>query len=207
MEGEIFINHEKLYTHFKGYLVGKKYHLALKALNLMKAQFEGKLRKDGVTPVYAHSLSVAAYLRTFTYPEGMEEKVLLVAILHDILEDTEYMSADIGKYFGADILAAVRLVTKKSNYVNDTYYEAILGDVLSVFVKVADRIHNLSTMLGAFSVEKIEKYIQETEDYVLPLISKAKDEYPEFEAHFENMKFVVLTQLDFARAVVAQPKV
>lgn len=198
---------EKRLSHFKGYLIGRRYGNATKALQLMRKQFHLQVRKDGVTPVYSHSLQVAALLRTYEFNESMEEKVLIVALLHDILEDTDFMSKDMSAQFGEEITDAVARLTKGSVYNNGAYYDGILASRLSTIVKIADRFHNLSTMLGAFSIEKIEKYIKETEDYVLPLIKRARGEYPEQEAYFENMKLVINVQLDFARAVVANGKV
>jgi (p)ppGpp synthase/HD superfamily hydrolase len=143
-KGVYMEKHTKLNTHFKGYLVGKGYVRATKALNLMKNQFSGRVRKDGVTPVYAHSLEIAAQLRTYTFPPQVsEEDVLIVALLHDILEDTDYMSVDIQSTYGANILDAVRLLTKASDYDNRIYYANILMNILAVIVKCMDRIHNL----------------------------------------------------------------
>ncbi len=55
----------------------------------------------------------------------------------------------------------------------------ILHDRSTTLTKLLDRCHNVSSMAGTFSKEKLKSYIEETRYYVLPLLRKAKTIYPD----------------------------
>ena len=78
-----FTNKEILFL--KGYLKGKGFNDALKAINLAETAHSTALRKSG-EPFVSHPIRIANALVSL----GVEdEKILIVAILHDILEDTD----------------------------------------------------------------------------------------------------------------------
>ena len=52
------------------------------------------------------------------------------------------------------------------------YYNLILTDRAATLTKLIDRCHNVSSMAGVFSKEKLKAYISETRDYVIPLLRK-----------------------------------
>ena len=78
----------------------------------------------------------------------------------------------------------------------DSYYNEIAEDPIPSVVKPADRMHNVQTMIGVFSVEKREAYIEETHHYVLPMLKKAKRSFPEQETVYENEKHILLSQIE-----------
>jgi len=55
-------------------------------------------------------------------------------------------------------------------------------------VKIVDRIHNLSTMAGVFSLEKEAKYINDVHVYFYPMIKQARRLHPTQEAVYELLK-------------------
>lgn len=193
--------HESLKTHFKGYLIGRGYFRAYRALTIC-IQRHTELRKDGITPYWSHPLSVAAYLRTLFGGTLFEENLIITALLHDILEDTEFKSSDIMEEFGNSVLNYVDSLTKIKGELTEVYYERVSKHSTSALVKAADRIHNLNTMIGAFDNEKMLSYIQETEDYVLPMIKRCRDEYPQDEAAYENMKLIIHNNVLIIRSLL-----
>lgn len=187
---------EKLLTHFRGYLVGRRYYQAQRALDIMMTSMEGMIRKDGVTPVWAHSLSVAAYTRNLPIPDSDMENIIIVALLHDVVEDTEYPSAQIKEIFGNEVWTSVKLLTKNSKLSTEEYYKGIPTNALASIVKGADRIHNLSTMTGVFSTDKVTQYIQESQNYVLPMLRLAKHTHPQYNEVFEGEKHIINLQIE-----------
>ena len=111
------------------------------AANAHKAQ----LRKDRATPYICHPLQVAEYVKRF----GGDLKCQIVAILHDTLEDTSVTEDDI-RYFGEDVLEAVKLLTRHGND-EEAYVTAILGNHMAATVKNADKICNMLDVIALFN--------------------------------------------------------
>lgn len=105
--------YEKLSIALKYYLIGKGYNLALEALRFAKLKHDGK-RKDGVTPEVQHQIEIALYLTTL---KGIreEENTIIVALLHDIIEDTDTSREAIEARFGKSIADSVWAISKKVN--------------------------------------------------------------------------------------------
>ena len=66
----------------------------------------------------------------------------------------------------------------------------------TALVKGMDRIDNLSSMVNVFSPEKQHAYIEETEEFVTPLIDKAKFKFPQEEKAFRMIKHSLLLMID-----------
>lgn len=58
-----------------------------------------------------------------------------------------------------------------------------------------DRVHNMMTMVGGFTPQKQVSYVNETLDFVVPLIKKARRLYPNQEGVYHNIKFVLTNQV------------
>lgn len=201
--------HDKMKIHMRGYLIGRSFHKAYKAMDLMMEAFRD-FRKDGVTPVWTHPLYIASVIRTLPLGEH-EEDVLITAFLHDYFEDRPEMAWKLEESFDKSLLHFARVLDK--NYFkaariingkraqNERYYEAILKHPYTIIVKAVDRYHNLKTMVGVFSDEKIEEYIVETEEFVLPMLKQGMRLHPEFEAILQNIKLGIQTQIGFLRSL------
>lgn len=107
--------------------------------------------------------------------QGYGEDYQLVALFHDLLEDTDATEEEILRYGNEKILNAVKLLTKHKGYVMEEYIGAIKKDEIAFVVKTADRLHNLQCALVADEKFK-RKYVLETVDWYLdfsPEIRKA----------------------------------
>ena len=103
-----------------------------------KRKHAGQLRKDG-KPYVTHPEAVAAAF------DFSAEKV--VAILHDVLEDTDATEAEIRDLGCTDeMLGALRLLTHKEGVPYMDYVKAAATNPIARAVKLADLHHNLSTM-------------------------------------------------------------
>ena len=107
---------------------------------------------------------------------------LMAGFLHDILEDTETKPEEIQELFGEDVLNLVQGVTKLGKLQFKSKEErqaenfrrmfiAMANDVRIVFLKLADRLHNMRT-LNYMSVQKQQKIAQETIDIFAPLANR-----------------------------------
>jgi len=112
----------------------------IKALNLAYTAHQGQLDKIGV-PYIDHVLSVA----NSDLITNIQETI--VALLHDILEDTPTTVNDLKMAgFNAATIAAIQLLTKNKNEDYSAYIDRLIqsGNTLAIKVKLADLKHNLT---------------------------------------------------------------
>lgn len=184
-----FTNKEILFL--KGYLKGKGFNDALKAINLAETAHSTVLRKSG-EPFVSHPIRIANALVSLGVDD---EKILIVAILHDILEDTNITREELLDIFNDDIVTSIELLTKQEGMTLDCYYENIHLNPNASIVKIADRCHNVSTMYF-FDEAKTRMYIDETEKYIIPLCSFVSNRYPELSNYSYYMKYHIESILE-----------
>ena len=142
-----------------------------------KAAHEGQKRKSG-DPFFAHALTVATILADLR----LDVDTLIAAMVHDVVEDTDYEMEDIRQRFGQDVAHMVDGVTKISGIraVNkearkaETYRKLVLAiaqDPRTVLIKLADRLHNMRT-LSFLKEERQLDIAQETMDVYVPLANR-----------------------------------
>ena len=71
-------------------------------------------------------------------------------------------------------------------------------------IKVIDRCNNVSTMAGCFKDEKLAEYIDETEKYVFPLLSRIKQTWPEYNNVVFLVKYHMLSVLESLKVMLAE---
>lgn len=144
------------------------------AINLATEAHSGQKRKSG-EPYIIHPLSVANILIEW----GMDIDTIIAGVLHDTVEDTDVKLDTIENLFGRDVAFLVDGVTKLSqaragmqnldSYLPQTTDNlaklliAVSQDVRVIIIKLADRLHNLST-LQHMKPEKQVKIARESLD-------------------------------------------
>ena len=152
------------------------------AIDFATKKHEGQKRKSG-EPYIIHPLSVADTLIEW----GMDIDTVLAGILHDTVEDTDATLEDIENLFGRDVAFLVDGVTKVSqaragmrnleSYLPQTTDNlsklliAVGQDVRVIIIKLADRLHNLSTLQHMPS-EKQQKIARESLDVFAPMADR-----------------------------------
>jgi (p)ppGpp synthase/HD superfamily hydrolase len=105
-----------------------------KALLLMYNAHKEQTDKGGLPYVF-HPFSVAEQMR--------DEKTTIVALLHDVTEDTAYTLDDIKSMgFSDDITEALELLNHDKNVPYEDYIAALSGNYIARTVKIADLKHN-----------------------------------------------------------------
>ncbi len=125
-----------------------------RAIELAKQHHEGQTDKAG-KPYIEHPL------RVMNQVESEEEKI--VAVLHDIVEDTDISLDDLrSEGFSEEVVSAVECLTKQDGENYDSYIERISFNPLAVKIKLADLEDNSDlTRLPEVTdkdLERIEKY-------------------------------------------------
>ena len=121
------------------------------AFELAKEAHEGKKRLTGHDFI-THPVSVAYKLAEM----GIHLNVVIAGLLHDVVEDTDIKIEVLEEKFGADVASLVDAVTKlkqvrlrgEARYIENMrkMFLAMASDVRVVFIKFADRLHNLQTL-------------------------------------------------------------
>ena len=131
------------------------------ALEFAKEKHKGQKRIGGDDYI-THPIAVCEIVES----QGLDEIHQIVALFHDLLEDTDATEEEILKYGSPEILKAVKLLTKKKGYNMSEYINAIKQNPIAFKVKAADRLHNLQCAIVAGEEFK-RKYILETVDWYL----------------------------------------
>lgn len=148
-------------------LIGRAYEFAKKA-------HAGQKRKSG-EPYITHPLAVAETLRAW----HLDEASIIAGLLHDVVEDTGVPLQEIQKKFGDEVAFLVDGVTKlnriKYHGAEETKAEnlrkmmfAVSRDLRVIFVKLADRLHNMRT-LSALPPAKQKRIALETDEIYAPI--------------------------------------
>lgn len=183
-------------------LIGKGFFKAVEALEFAKLYHVGKRKGGG--PEFQHQVEIALYILTLNIPNEVLEKLLIVAILHDCMEDYDIPHAVMIEKFGQEItdyvftMAKVYMGVKKSP---EFYFADILKSFITAIAKGADRVHNIQTMVGVFSIEKQKGYIAEVREYFLPMLKNARHSFPEYTYVFFNIEHMLKSQIELIEAM------
>jgi len=123
--------------------------LIVKAFNFANKAHLGVRRKSG-EPYIVHPIAVA---KIVTSEIGLGAKSATAAILHDVVEDTDYSLQDIENMFGEKVANLVDGLTKLSGTFDSkqavNFRKMLLtlsDDVRVILIKLADRLHNMRTL-------------------------------------------------------------
>lgn len=125
------------------------------AIKLCYKAHAGQVDKSGL-PYVHHPLHLAEQMD--------DETSTVVALLHDVVEDTHYTFEEIeGMGYGDDVMAALRLLTHDPNVPYLDYVRKIAGNQVARKVKLADLMHNSD--LTRLDHEPTEKDLERVKKY------------------------------------------
>lgn len=87
-----------------------------------------------------------------------EDRFLIVAILHDVLEDTDCTEGVLSFYFGSRITKAVVALTKIEGEAYEDYIARVKKNPLALIVKMHDTMCNLKESLCQQNMNRVKKY-------------------------------------------------
>ncbi|MBR1521573.1 MAG: bifunctional (p)ppGpp synthetase/guanosine-3',5'-bis(diphosphate) 3'-pyrophosphohydrolase [Bacteroidaceae bacterium] len=156
----------------------KKVEIITKAFNFAKHAHKGVRRLSG-EPYIMHPIAVA---KIVCIEIGLGSTSICSALLHDVVEDTDYTVEDIENMFGPKIAQIVDGLTKISGGIFGEHASAqaenfkkllltMSDDIRVILIKIADRLHNMRT-LGSQAVNKQYKIAGETLYIYAPLANR-----------------------------------
>lgn len=167
-----------------------------RAFEFAREAHQGVRRKSG-EPYILHPLAVA---KIAVKEIGLGTKSAVAALLHDVVEDTDYTVEDIANLFGPKIASLVDGLTKISEVMRsnttkqaESFRKMILtlaDDVRVILIKIADRLHNMRT-LDSMPEHKQVKIASETLYIYAPLAHRMglhaiKTELEDLSLKYEN---------------------
>ena len=163
---------QKLKIIIDAYLDASDVERVLVACDYADQAHDGVTRKSG-EPYILHPIAVSSILSHMR----LDTETLMAALLHDVIEDTEFSKEDITEKFGRTVAELVDGVTKLSHSSDKAYnkaasfrkiLQATLQDPRVIIIKLADRYHNMTT-LESLRPDKRARIAQETFDIFVPM--------------------------------------
>lgn len=163
-------------------IVSQKYNLKnqviiFKALDFAEEKHKTQLRDSGL-PYIVHPVAVATILTEY----GLDAPTIAAALLHDVIEDTDVKMEELSKMFGSEIAELVNGVSRvktlryksSANENNESLRKMFLAmakDIRAIFIKLADRLHNMRTLDSVSTEHQIRKSL-DTRDVYIPIAER-----------------------------------
>ena len=127
--------------------------LTRKAMIIAYEAHKNQVDKSGVPYIY-HPIHVAEQMDT--------ENECIIALLHDVVEDTNVTFKQLEEVFSKEIIDILKLLPREENIEYDEYIKRIKNNTIACKVKIADLTHNLDKTRLDFvtevDVKRNEKY-------------------------------------------------
>lgn len=171
---EISRRYKDMLKHTYQTLTKEDKQLIRKAFDLASDAHKDQRRKTG-EPYIFHPIEVAKIVADEI---GLGATSIAAALMHDVVEDTDYTLDDLEKLFGAKIariidgLTKISILNKQDVSIQSENYKKLLltlsEDVRVILIKIADRLHNMRT-LDSMNEDKQLKIASETIFIYAPL--------------------------------------
>ncbi len=155
-----------------------------------------KQRRISGEPYITHPIAVCKIL----FSIGMDYESIMVALLHDVIEDTSATKQDLVTNFGQEIANLVDGVSKLKHIEFESREEAqaesfrkmllaMVKDIRVIIIKMADRLHNMQT-IGSLRTDKKNRIARETLEIYAPIANRLG--MHGFKVDLEELSFRVL---------------
>ncbi|MGI9203115.1 MAG: RelA/SpoT family protein [Woeseiaceae bacterium] len=168
---------KRLIETLETYVSAEQIEQVIKAYEFGALAHAGQTRLSG-EPYISHPVAVAQSLAEM----HLDPQTITAAILHDVVEDTEVSISEIKVEFGAEVASLVDGVSKLDQMQFTSRAEAqaesfrkmmlaMIEDIRVILVKLADRLHNMST-LDAMPRDKQARIARETLEIYAPIANR-----------------------------------
>lgn len=170
-----------------------RYNDCLRMLEFAREVHQG-VRKDGVTKEFYHQLSITGLLLTQHRNLENPHLVYQAALGHDIGEDYPEKWSDLKASFPEvyPILVTLSKIRNGQLVPYAQYFAECAACPVASVVKLIDRLHNLSTMVGVFKPEKMISYVQDVDQWFLPMCKRARRAFPAQSDFYELTKSMLI---------------
>lgn len=195
-------NIDRMYAHIHEFAVSRQMEETVQALSFARKMHSGQYRKSGEEYII-HPLTMACHALSL----GMADDTLISTILlHDVCEDCGVspqelpVSPEVRR--GVELMTFTVLEGETKDAAKRRYYDRLGENKTAAVTKLIDRCHNVSTMAGTFSKEKMKAYIEETREYVLPLLCRTGERYPDLAGVLFSIRYHITSVIDAAEHIL-----
>ena len=168
---------EGLKKKISEYLPAADVELVQKAYVVAREAHEGQTRSSG-EPYITHPVEVSQILASM----HLDHETLMAALMHDVIEDTNFSQQDLAEIFGDTVAELVEGVSKldklsfkdKKEFQAENYRKMIMAmtqDIRVILIKLADCTHNMRT-LGSLRPDKRRRIARETLEIYAPIANR-----------------------------------
>lgn len=168
---------EKVLIKLKNQYPTEQYEKILQAYEFAKKAHEGQKRQSG-EDYFVHPCAVSEILIDM----GLDSETIMAAFLHDVIEDTPHTSEELNELFGKSVVMLVNGVTKLNKLQFKSSVDeqaenlrkmlfAMSDDIRVIIIKLADRLHNMRTLLFK-SADRQKEISRETLDIYAPIAER-----------------------------------
>ena len=191
-------------------LLNPAYNKVLVAFEVAKRYHNG-MRKDGKTQEFNHQLNIAGSILNYLPLLVDPVECLIAAFTHDVVEDYSqgskawakeedrerlknlpfYNSEDLRNDFGDKCAESNNCLSKvirgfKKTY--DQYFSEMSKNSVALIVKAEDRLDNLNSMYGVFTIAKQREYAEEVFEYFIPALKEGEKNFPDQAMVYQMLK-------------------
>ena len=195
-------NIDMMYAHIHEFAVSRQMEQTVQALSFARKMHSGQYRKSGEEYII-HPLTMACHALSL----GMADDTLISTILlHDVCEDCGVspqelpVSPEVRR--GVELMTFTVLEGETKDAAKRRYYDRLGENKTAAVTKLIDRCHNVSTMAGTFSKEKMKAYIEETREYVLPLLCRTRERYPDLAGVLFSIRYHITSVIHAAEQIL-----
>lgn len=193
-------NETIMFTYLRGRLDGPGFDQSRTALVFARKAHEGQSRKNG-RPYIMHPMEMACDAIAC---KGVTDEIIATILLHDVCEDCNisWTSLPVNETvrYGVKLMTMRPFQGEEKPETKRRYYNELLDSREAIICKGFDRYANLNDAEGALDEEAIVKNINETHELLMPVLKKAKYEYPEL----SDMLHTIRTQLKRTLVMMAR---
>ncbi len=157
------------------------------ALRIAEHAHKNQRRDDGSNCLTQHIWPITYNIVTRFYPRRDLDKLIITALLHDVLEDSHTTEEKIAQNFGPEILKNIQFLTKtkaeddpnnlltpKQKFqMTQRYIDRLMSaPSAAVIVKIEDRLNNLQSSYNPDKLIKYKRYARESRILYYPLINE-----------------------------------
>jgi len=195
-------NIDMMYAHIHDFAVSRQMEQTVQALSFARKMHSGQYRKSGEEYII-HPLTMACHAISL----GMDDDTLISTILlHDVCEDCGVSPQELPVSqevrYGVELMTFTVLDGETKDAAKRRYYDRLGENKTAAVTKLIDRCHNVSTMAGTFSKEKMKAYIEETREYVLPLLYRTRERYPDLAGVLFSIHYHITSVIDAAEQIL-----
>ena len=141
----------------------KEYSNYWKALTFAFKKYGNLKRKSDDIPYVVHPIRITAILRAAGFSENEDEDIMIAALFHDLIEDTETSLRDIENNYGKKVASIVKELSKPEHEDKDEWIKSFKTTSNEAkIVKMVDRIDNLMDLnISYWSAERKKSYAKQ----------------------------------------------